>query len=86
MDSSSVKHALKKHANDTIPLKNSDFNLVPDIIKNADEIRYSGKNKRGLDTIIYEKQYGNKVAYVEEIRNGHHQLVMNTMYWTGKGR
>lgn len=86
IDSSSIKHALKKHANDAIPLRVEDFNLVEDILKNADNVEYSGKNRRGLDTITYKKQYGDRVAYVEEIRNGRHQLVMNTMYWEGRGQ
>ena len=86
MDSSSIKHAIKKHSGDPVPLQVKDFDLAPDIITNPDSIRYIGKNSRGLDVIEYTKQYDGKVAYLEEIRNGRHQLVMNTMYWISKSK
>ena len=85
VDSSAVKHALNGHSSDSVPLTEKDIELIPDILKNADNVVYSGKNNKGLDTILYEKQYGDKIAYVEETRNGRHQLAMNTMYWAKKG-
>lgn len=86
IDSSSVKHALKRHSNDAIPLRAEDFDLVPDIIKNADNVEYVGKNRKGLDVIRYTKQYDNQIAYLEEVRNGRHQLATDTMYWARKGQ
>lgn len=86
MDSSSIKHAVNRHANDDIPLRTEDFNLAPDIIKNADTIEYAGKNRKGLDVIRYTKQYDNQIAYLEEVRNGRHQLATDTMYWLRKGQ
>ena len=81
LDSSAAKHALNKHKGDPIPLEKAHFGLIVDTIMNADEIVCGRKNRRNLDTIIYVKNYENiKVFYVEEIRNGRHQLAMNTMY------
>lgn len=80
LDSSAVKHALNRHKNDKIPLTVEHFNLISDIVKNADRIKCGRKNTRKLNTIVYMKKYKNRVFYVEEIRSGRHQLAMNTMY------
>ncbi|MBR2998168.1 hypothetical protein IKF34_00090 [Candidatus Saccharibacteria bacterium] len=82
LDSSSVKHALKKHSKDKIPLTASHLGLIKDILGRPDKIICSRKNRRGLNTLVYTKRFNNKrLVYVEEVRPGRHQLAMNTMYW-----
>lgn len=81
IDSSSAQHALQKHGTDQIPLKAEHLQLITDIIKNPDTVQYDGQNNRHLDVIKYTKTYGDRIVYLEEIRNGRHQLTMNTMYW-----
>ena len=85
VDSSSIKHAYNKHLHDSIPLVLDDFWKISDIIKSADIVLYAGKNRKGLDVIKYLKSFENaQIAYLEEIRNGKHQLAMDTMYWVRK--
>lgn len=81
IDSSAAQHALRKHSTDQIPLKVEHLNLITDIIKNPDSVGLDGKNRHGLDVIKYTKTYGDRIVYLEEVRNGRHQLTMNTMYW-----
>lgn len=84
LDSSAVKHALNRHKNDEVPLTIEHLSLIPDILKNADRIECGKKNNRKLNTIIYMKEYKNRVFYIEEIRSGRRQLAMNTMYFNKK--
>lgn len=87
LDSSSIKHVYNKHLYDSVPITLDDFWKIPDIIRNADAIMYAGQNRKGLDVIKYLKKYNNaQIAYLEEIRNGRHQLAMDTMYWVRKNK
>lgn len=78
IDNYAMQHALNKHKNDRIPLKESDFGLVKDIIKTPDSVEYSSKDN---GAIVYKKQYDNRIVYLEEVRNKRHELAMKTMYW-----
>ena len=85
IDSSSIKHVLNRHSRDPIPLEPKHFWLIQDIIKNADSILFAGRNRKNLKVIKYIKNYNDtQIAYLEEIRNGRHQLAMDTMYWIRK--
>ncbi len=86
---SGVKHALNKHSTDAIPLKEEDFELIPDILSNPDNIRHGGDSKLGNQTVVYEKHYGDRVVYVEELiesRKKGARLRLQTMYWNELGK
>lgn len=88
MDVSGVRHTLKQHGDEKreencgqIAITDEDFEKIPEIIYNYDEIDFTGKNKTGLETITYKKQFSDgSIAYVEEIRTGRKNLTINTMY------
>lgn len=78
VDNYAMRHAMERHKDSQIPLKADDFKLIPDIIKNADSIEYSDKDG---GAIVYAKKYGDRIIYLEEIRNKRRELAMKTMYW-----
>lgn len=88
LDVSGTRHAFKEHGTEKtekprgqIPIDDTDFEKIPDVIYKADEINFTGKNKTGLETITYKKTMpDNIVFYVEEIRTGQKTLSINTMY------
>ncbi len=80
VDSYAIKHALKEHGEDELPLIRDDLNLIPEVIREADTIDYVGKTKQGLDTLKYAKKYNGTTYYVEEVRTGAGTLSMKTMY------
>lgn len=88
IDKYSIKHTFKNHSNinselkrGLIPITLKDFERIPDVIKNFDEIKYGGKNKVGRDVIIYVKKLNGFIFYIEEIRSlKKKELVMQTMY------
>lgn len=92
VDNYAMIHAIKDHGNDLIPVKMSDYEKIPEIIKTADNVYWdsgetnAGKNKKGQPknrngVIVYEKNYGDRVVYLEEVRKGRRELAMKTMYW-----
>jgi hypothetical protein len=49
-------------------------------------VRGGGKTNLGRETIVYEKQIGDVLYSVEEVRTGRRELAMQTMYKRpGKG-
>lgn len=84
VDNYGLHHALKKHGNDSMPLKKEDFKLIPDIIKNYDKIIYEGKTQKGLglDAFKYIKRYNGTTYVIEEVRTGSKTLSFKTMYKT----
>lgn len=84
-----VRHALNKHAGDKIPLKEEDFELIPDILANPDNIRNGGDSKLGNQTVVYEKHYGDRIVYIEEFvesKKKGARLRLKTMYWNDLGK
>lgn len=75
-----VWHAYNKHSKDSCPLQWEDFGLIFLIVNYSDSIKYGGKTKAGLDTIVYEKEIGNRFFVVEEVRTGRKKLAFKTMY------
>ena len=75
-----IRHALLKHSKDPLPLTEKDIGLIPDIIKNYDEIKLSKKTRTGLNAIMYIKHYNSFTYYIEEIRTGKRELAFKTMY------
>ncbi len=89
IDSFDVRHATNRHSafnkgnlqKGEVPLTIEDFENVPLILSNPDNIRLSSKpTKQGNFAIIYQKRIGNEVYYVEEIRNSSRTLALKTMY------
>jgi putative DNA methylase len=87
MYSYGVNHAIKKHGNPKkeesrgqIAITDDDFELIPQIVANPDSIEFGEKNDLGNDLIKYAKVIGNQLFYVEEIRNGRKEIVLQTLY------
>ena len=54
-DKSALNHIINRHGKtenyrNQIPITNDDIKNIPDVIYNADNVEYSGKNEKGLDT------------------------------------
>ena len=75
-----VWHAYKKHSKDESPIEFSDFALIEIIVQYYDSVRYSGKNKQGLDIIVYEKVLGDKFFVAEEVRTKRGKLAFKSIY------
>ena len=87
MYSYGVNHAIKKHGNPKteesrgqVAITEEDFELIPQIVANPDSIEFGEKNDLGNDLIKYSKTIGNQLFYVEEIRNGRKEVVLQTLY------
>ncbi|MEO7298718.1 MAG: class I tRNA ligase family protein [Verrucomicrobiota bacterium] len=63
-----------------LPVTRDDLAMIPEIIATADDVRYSGKNRHGLDVILYIKRLNGTVFYFEEIRRANDLLAANTLY------
>lgn len=84
VDKSALNHAINKHSGDTLPVTKEDFKLIPDILKNPDNVKPSlEKTNQGLDALIYTKRYNGTTYYIEEVRTGQGKtLNMTTLYKT----
>lgn len=80
VDKYALKHSLDGHIKDILPMTTDDFRFIPDILKNPDNVKYSGKTATGRDAVQYQKRYNGTTYYVEEIRTGKQNLNMTTMY------
>ncbi|MFA5619022.1 MAG: hypothetical protein WDA08_01805 [Weeksellaceae bacterium] len=87
LDKSEIVHTLNEHGEvkaesnrGQIAVTENDFLRLPEILNNPDKIEYSGKNKKGLETIKYTKAFNGTTYVVEEVRNGRKELALNTMY------
>lgn len=82
IDNDGIRHALKKHGNDPIPLIAEDFKLAPDIIRNYDLVEDAGRTAIGQPGIRYTKRFNGTTYYVEEVLNKRGELRFKTMYKT----
>lgn len=87
LDFSGVRHAIKRHGQgnekdkNQMPVIESDFLKIPEILETYDKVSYGGKSKIGKDVLKYEKEYSDGTRfYVEEIRTGKKTLTIETMY------
>ena len=84
---SAITHTLNRHGEgneqrqDQLPITDADFERIPYIIKNADEIRLGTDKTTGNlnDTIVYQKRINGHVLIVEEVRKGRKKLAFHTM-------
>lgn len=86
IDNSGIRHILNNHGTEKeykrgqIPVTDSDFQLIDDIVNNYDEVS-TGTNKRGQVVVTYMKSYPDGTTYyVEEVRVGRKELAADTMY------
>jgi hypothetical protein len=79
IESCALRHALKRHGSDRLPITCEDFGLIPEIIRNFDYIKF-GKTQRGLKSIIYIKRFNATIICIEELRRGKKRLSFKTMY------
>lgn len=95
LDDSSIRHIIRGHgtagkriSGDQIAIEPEHFNLLPDVIDSPDDIKDEGENKRGLKVIRLEKNFGQYVVYVTEVRTGNRELatVSMRMYKTKPNR
>ena len=88
-----ITHTLNRHGigneqrKDQLPITEADFERIPDIIKNPDEIsigieRVTGGNN---DTIVYKKRINGHILIVEEVRTRRGKLAFHTMRKTKAG-
>lgn len=88
IDNFGINHTLTKHGDEKsesnrgqIAVTQSDFERIPEIIKNPDSIENAGKNKLGRDVIRYSKTYPDGTTfYIEEVRNAKKELALETLY------
>ncbi len=86
IDKFGINHVIKNHGNKTeeanrgqIGIDIKDFELIPKIVK-SENVIFAGKNKAGVDCLLYEAKIGNTFFYIEEIRTGKKELCMQTLY------
>ena len=87
MDSYGINHVMDKHANEKteknrgqIAVQYTDFELISLVTANPDKIEYAGKNRHGGDLLRYTKKIDQTIYYVEEIRIGKKEVVLQTLY------
>ncbi|MEO6183798.1 MAG: class I tRNA ligase family protein, partial [Verrucomicrobiota bacterium] len=86
LDNYALRHIDLEHGDEKerdrglLPVSRDDLARIPEIIATADDVRYSGKNRHGLDVILYIKRVNGVVFYFEEIRRANDLLAANTLY------
>jgi hypothetical protein len=88
-----IRHVIKSHGNEkteldrgNVPVIDTDFEKIPEIIESPDYVIFGGKRK-GIEKIIYVKYAEKKtVLYFEEILTGqkNKSLRGNTLYKSEK--
>ena len=86
MKSDNIKHILNKHGDEKeylrgqVPVLESDFELIPDIISNFDNIKLGPSTTQNKPVIMFTKQIGNNYYLVNYVSNRHHNLEIQTMW------
>jgi len=86
VDNDAIRHIDVEHGAESerdrglLPVTRDDLAMIPEIIAKADDVRYSGKNRHGLDVILYIKRLNGTIFYFEEIRRANDLLAANTLY------
>lgn len=92
LDVSGTRHAYKNHGNEKkeeargqIGITDDDFEKIPEIIDNYNDVDFGEKDSKDTPLIKYKKQYKDGTTYyVEEVRTKHKNLTIKTMYKTKK--
>jgi hypothetical protein len=86
IDNSAIRHAFNQHGpsketrGGQVPITAEDMAMIPEIVRNPDGIRHGGKSKIGRDVIVYKKNVGAMMFYVEEVRTGRKTVALQTFY------
>ena len=87
LSADSIRHTIKKHSNvetenarGQIALTAEDFQNIPDIINNPDNIELSGKSKQGKPSIRFEKNINGNNVVITYTSDKHKNLELQTMY------
>lgn len=86
VDGAAIKHVLKVHGDPKealrgqVPVTPEDFNHIPEIIAEPDEIEAGELSALKLPTILYRKRIGDVFYYVEELRTGRRKLAAKSLY------
>lgn len=92
LDVSGTRHAIKGHSNEKteekrgqIGLTDKDFEQIPDIIYNFDNVTFGEEDSKGTPLVKYQKTFQDGTTiYIEEIRSRQKTLTIKTMYKTKK--
>ena len=82
----SIKHILSHHSSNKeslrgqIPIVETDFNLIPEIVSNYDGVEKSGITPQGKPVITIKKQIGDIYYLINYVSNKNHNLEVKTMY------
>ena len=89
LDNSAIRHTLKQHGGEDevkrgqIPITEEDFDRLPDVVENYDDVRVENGKRDNIDNIIYSKSYPDGTTiYVEEKRDKRKELAALTMWKT----
>jgi hypothetical protein len=88
IDKSEINHAFNGHGPDSKevtqgqqPITLSDLKNIPNILHSPDTLVYSGKCRKGLHALVYNKTDNNyTTVLVMELRTGKKELAFLTMY------
>ena len=92
LKSDAVKHIFKKHSSNNeylrgqVPVTEKDFELIPDIIANYDEIVLGKETFSGKPTIIFNKKINNLYYVVSYSSDRTHSLDIITMWKRTKSK
>jgi hypothetical protein len=77
-----IRHALRKHGHDPIPLKSKDLANIPDVVKNGEVVGV--QRNRDNTGITYRKKINGNWLYVVEKIAGESNITLRfiTAYWT----
>lgn len=82
-----VRKVIKDHGSEEtelprgqVPITESDFANIPDIINNPDSVEISGESPQGKPVIKFEKNIDGNNVVVTYVSDKHHNLELQTMY------
>lgn len=90
IDTSTIRHIIKRHGSEKteasrgqVAINLDDFDLIPEILEKATEIKYLGKNYLKQDVFEYRKKIKNTYVVIEAIRlskKKSNRIFISTMY------
>ena len=85
--SDTAKHIIKQHGNaeteakrGQVAVTEEDFQKIPQIVSEFDNVYLSGKSQEGKPSLTFEKEIDNIYYVVNYVSDKHHNLEVQTMY------
>ena len=81
-----IKHILKKHGTSKevlrgqVPVTNSDFELIPEIVSKYDSVEKGYDTNEGKPSLTFKKQIGDNYYLVNYVSDKKHNLEVQTMW------